>query len=260
MNILDKIVNQIKMDLLGQKDNFPIEELKKEIDYEYKTESLSQSLNIDGLSIIAEIKDTSPSKGKLMYNIDFDSLAKHYFKANVNGISVVTEKNFFNGSIQNIPKLKSIDGYNQTPVLRKDFIVDEYQIFESKYLKADAILLIASLLEEKKLKKFVSLAEELDLEYIVEIHDESELHKVLNVNPKIIGVNNRNLNNFQVDINTTLNIIDKIPKSIIIISESGIYSSEDMKKLYDKGCNGVLIGESIITSHDPYEKIIELKI
>ena len=110
------------------------------------------------------------------------------------------------------------------------------------------------------MKKFVSLAEELDLEYIVEIHDESELHKVLKVNPKIIGVNNRDLNNFQVDINTTLNIIDKIPKSIIIISESGIYTSEDMKKLYDKGCNGVLIGESIITSHDPYEKIIELKI
>ena len=260
MNILHKIVNQIKTDLLNQKDNFPVDELKKEIDYEYKTESLSQSLNIDGLSIIAEIKDTSPSKGKLMHKIDFHSLAKHYFDANVNGISVVTEKNFFNGSIKNIPKLKSIEGYNLIPVLRKDFIVDEYQIFESKYIKADAILLIASLLDEKKLKKFISLANDLNLEYIVEIHDEDELDKVLKVNPKIIGINNRNLNNFQVDINTTLNIIDKIPKSIITISESGIYTSADMQKLYDKGCNGVLIGESIITSENPYEKIIELKI
>ena len=260
MNILHKIVNQIKIDLLKQKDNFPIEELKKEIDHENKTESLSQSLNIDGLSIIAEIKDTSPSKGKLMREIDFHSLAKHYFDANVNGISVVTEKNFFNGSIKNIPRLKSIEGYNLIPVLRKDFIVDEYQIFESKYIKADAILLIASLLDEKKLKKFISLADDLNLEYIVEIHDEDELDKVLKVNPKIIGINNRNLNNFQVDINTTLNIIDKIPKSIITISESGIYTSADMQKLYDKGCNGVLIGESIITSDNPYEKIIELKV
>ncbi|MFL2767748.1 MAG: indole-3-glycerol phosphate synthase TrpC [Dehalococcoidia bacterium] len=260
MNILDKIVNQIKIDLLEQKNKYPFEMMNKEIDYDYKSQSLRKSLNQDGLSIIAEIKDTSPSKGKLMQNIDFISLAKQYFEADVSGISVVTEKNFFNGSINSISKLKSIDEYNLTPVLRKDFIIDEYQIFQSKLIKADAILLIASILDETQLKKFISLADELNLDYIVEIHNEDELDKVLKINPKIIGINNRNLNNFQVDINTTLNLIDKIPNSIITISESGIYNSTDMQKLYDKGCNGVLIGESIITSENPYEKIIELKI
>jgi len=258
MNILEKIVNKIKIDLVERKKILSIETLKKKSSLDIKSLSLYDSLNNDYLSLIAEIKDTSPSKGKLMKDKDFLCLAKNYLDANVNAISVVTEKNFFNGSINNINNIKKLNEYNSTPILRKDFIIDEYQIYESKYFNADAILLIASLLDEKTLKDFVNISYDLDLDVLLEIHGEDELSKALNSGVKIIGVNNRNLNNFEVDLNTTSNIVNSIPNYIIKISESGIYTKKDMQKLRDEGCNAVLIGESIITSPNPYNKIIEL--
>ena len=225
--------------------------MNKEIDYDYKSQSLRKSLNQDGLSIIAEIKDTSPSKGKLMQNIDFISLAKQYFEADVSGISVVTEKNFFNGSINSISKLKSIDEYNLTPVLRKDFIIDEYQIFQSKLIKADAILLIASILDETQLKKFISLADELNLDYIVEIHNEDELDKVLKINPKIIGINNRNLKTFDVNIERSKKLAKMIPDKYLKISESGIEKTKSIIELRSYGFSGFLIGENFMKTNDP---------
>tara|TARA_B110000116_G_scaffold83007_1_gene72304 strand:- start:1294 stop:2082 length:789 start_codon:yes stop_codon:yes gene_type:complete len=258
MNILEKIVNKIKVDLVERKKTLSIETLKKNSGLDINSPSLYDSLNNDYLSLIAEIKDTSPSKGKLIKDNDVLSLAKNYLNADVNAISVVTEKNFFNGALNNINNIKELYEYNSTPILRKDFIIDKYQIYESKYFNADAILLIASLLDEKTLREFVNISYDLDLDVLLEIHGEDELFKALNSGAKIIGVNNRNLNNFEVDLNTTLNIVDSIPDHIIKISESGIYTNKDMQKLRDEGCNAVLIGESIITSPNPYNKIIEL--
>tara|TARA_Y100001968_G_C19159998_1_gene620338 strand:- start:339 stop:779 length:441 start_codon:yes stop_codon:yes gene_type:complete len=143
--------------------------------------------------------------------------------------------------------------------MRKDFIVDEYQIYESKLINADAILLIASILNINQLKLFSEIAYNLDLDVIIEVHNELELDQVLKIDPQIIGINNRDLNTFNVDLNTTLNMINKIPVSVMKISESGIYTRDDMSKLYQYGCNAVLIGESIITSAHPYEKIQELR-
>ena len=258
MNILEKIVNEIKNDLIEKKNLLSIESLKKNIDYDSNSFSLYDSLNNDYLSLIAEIKDTSPSKGKLMKGKNFINLAKNYLDANVNAISLVTEKNFFKGSLDNIINLKKLNEYDSTPVLRKDFIIDQYQIFESKFYGADAILLIASILSQKQLTDFVLLAKTINLECLVEVHNLSELEKALLSDTRIIGINNRNLNDFSVDINTTLNLVKKIPDHILKVSESGIFTREHISVLENAGCNAALIGEAIITSDDPYKKIIEL--
>ena len=259
MNILEKIVKQLKIDLQERKASLPIEIIKDNISFESEPISLYDALSNDYLGIISEIKDTSPSKGKLMTENNFNKLANDYFNANVDAISIVTEKNYFNGTKNNIPRIKSFANYNSTPILRKDFIVDEYQIYESKLINADAILLIASILNIDQLKLYSEIAYSLDLDVIIEVHNELELDQVLKIDPKIIGINNRDLSTFKVDLNTTLNMINKIPVSVIKISESGIYTSDDMSKLYQFGCNAVLIGESIITSINPYEKIKELR-
>ena len=210
------------------------------------------------MSLIAEIKDTSPSKGKLMRGKNFNDLAKNYLNANVNAVSVVTEKNFFKGSLDNIINFKKLNEYNSIPVLRKDFIIDEYQIYESKFYGADAILLIASILSQKQLNEFILLAQKMNLECLVEVHNLNELEKALASTTRIIGINNRNLNDFSVDINTTLNLIKNIPDHVLKVSESGIFNRKDISVLSNAGCNAVLIGEAIITSDDPYKKIIEL--
>jgi len=259
MNILEKIVKQLKIDLQERKASLPIEIIKDNISFESESISLYDALSNDYLGIISEIKDTSPSKGKLMTENNFNKLANDYLNANVDAISIVTEKNYFNGKKNNIPRIKSFTNYNSTPILRKDFIVDEYQIYESKLINADAILLIASILNIDQLKLYSEIAYSLDLDVIIEVHNELELDQVLKIDPKIIGINNRDLSTFKVDLNTTLNMINKIPVSVIKISESGIYTSDDMSKLYQFGCNAVLIGESIITSINPYEKIKELR-
>ena len=259
MNILEKIVSEIKKDLIDKKNLIPVESLKKNTENLSNPVSFFDSLNNNYVSLIAEIKDTSPSKGKLMSGKNFTHLAKIYLDAKVNAISVVTEKNFFKGSLNNIKILKNLKEYNATPVLRKDFIVDEYQIFESKFYRADAILLIASILSQKQLCDFVSLAKENKLECLVEVHNINELEMALLSGTKIIGINNRNLNDFSVDINTTLNLLENIPDHVLKISESGIFNIEDISILQNAGCDAVLIGEAIITSDDPYKKINELK-
>ena len=258
MNILEKIVNEIQIDLIDKKTLLPIESLEKNIDYNSNFPNFYDSLNNDFVSLIAEIKDTSPSKGKLMGSKTFNNLAKNYLDANVNAVSVVTEKNFFNGSLDNIINFKNLNEYNSTPVLRKDFIIDEYQIYESKFYRADAILLIASILSQKQLNDFVLLANKINLECLVEVHNLKELEMALTTTARIIGINNRNLNDFSVDINTTLNLIKNIPDHVLKVSESGIFNRKDISVLDNAGCNAVLIGEAIITSDDPYKKIIEL--
>jgi|TARA_B100000959_G_C14990801_1_gene627821 indole-3-glycerol phosphate synthase len=258
MNILEKIVNEIQIDLIDKKKLLPIESLEKNINYNSDFPNFYDVLNNDFVSLIAELKDTSPSKGKLMKGKNFNNLAKTYLDANVNAVSVVTEKNFFKGSLDNIINFKKLNEYNSTPVLRKDFIIDKYQIYESKFYGADAILLIASILSQKQLNDFVLLAKKIDLECLVEVHNLNELEKALTTPARIIGINNRNLNDFSVDINTTLNLIKNIPDHVLKVSESGIFNKNDISVLGNVGCNAVLIGEAIITSDDPYKKIIEL--
>lgn len=209
------------------------------------------------ISFIAEIKQASPSSGVLRKEFCCMDIAKIYQKAKVNAISLVTESEFFLGKINYIEDIKK---EVSLPILRKDFIIDEIQILESRAVGADAILLIMCILDEKKLSRLYKFTKELGMEAIVEIHTEKELKKVLSSGIDIIGINNRNLNTLKVDLKTTQKLIPFIPQAVTKISESGINSLKDVLLLKGLGVDAMLVGESLMKADNIEEKIKELHI
>lgn len=202
----------------------------------------------NGFFLIAEAKRNSPSKGILRDPFKPVELACAYQQGGASAVSVVTEKHFFGGLLEYLPAVKAaID----LPVLRKDFIVTQRQVIESYNLGADMLLLITACLEETQLAELHKASVELGLTPIVEVHDPCELEKALAVEPSIIGINNRNLNDFSVDTDTTLNIAREIPEGISVISESGIFCHQQIRELMDNGITGALVGESLLKSSDP---------
>jgi len=170
-------------------------------------------------------------------------------------ISVLTDNKFFQGSIDNLKRVKT---RVSLPVLRKDFIIDSYQIYETREMGADALLLIAAILEEQQLKEFISLAQELQLDTLVEVHSEEELETALNCGAEIIGINNRDLKTFKTDITTTLDLACLIPEHCLVVSESGISTGQDVRRLAEVGIDAILVGEALVTSPDIQTKIQEL--
>ncbi|MFC1512653.1 indole-3-glycerol phosphate synthase TrpC [bacterium] len=257
-NILEEIVFYRKLELNETKKNVPLEKIKEELKSidTYLRKFRNALAGKEKISIIAEIKKASPSKGILKDDLNVVEFAGMYEKAGASAISVLTEKKYFFGD----PKyLKEIRACVNLPLLRKDFIIDEYQIFESKLLGADAVLLIASLLDETALKVFIETAHSLELDCLVETHTEQEIKKSLNAGAEIIGINNRNLQDFSVSLDTTKRLSKLVPQDRIIVSESGIHTEQDVKTLETYGVNAVLVGESIIKSKDPIKKIKELR-
>jgi indole-3-glycerol phosphate synthase len=210
----------------------------------------------NSLNLIAEIKKKAPSAKKIFFRkLDVAGIANAYKSEGAKAISVLTDKKFFGGSLLHINEVKrAVD----LPVLRKDFIVDEYQVYESRYFGADAILLIARILSVDQIKSFMHLAKKIGMDAIVEVHDEADLEKALLASPEIIGVNNRDLDTFQVSVENTLRIIPKIPEGIIRMSESGITKREDVDALRKMGANAVLIGGAFLSAGDIGGKIKEI--
>lgn len=210
----------------------------------------------EGLNLIAEIKKKSPSfKRNFFRKLDITSIANIYKAEGAKAISVLTDKKFFSGNILHINEVKrAVD----IPVLRKDFIIDEYQVYESRYFGADAILLIARILSVDQIKSFMHLAKKINMDAIIEIHDENDLEKALLSGADIIGINNRDLETFKVSIENTFRLIPKIPKEVITISESGISSNEDIAKIKKAGVNAVLIGGAFLGANDIAGKIREI--
>ncbi len=206
-------------------------------------------------NIIGEIKKSSPSAGLIIKEYYPENLAVEYEKSGIGAISILTEKKFFDGSIDD---LSLVNKKTNIPILRKDFIIDSYQILESKIYNADAILLIATILDDNQIKNFIKLANEFNLDCLVEIHNDEELKRVLNINYPIIGINNRNLKNLDVDSNYALNFLKNIPKDFTIVAESGIKSKENINIYNDNGVFNFLIGESILKSANISKKIEEL--
>ncbi|OGC06439.1 hypothetical protein A2230_04875 [candidate division WOR-1 bacterium RIFOXYA2_FULL_36_21] len=211
----------------------------------------------DKISLIAEIKKASPSAGVIVKNFDPVLIAKQYEQAGVAAISVLTDKNYFQGEIG---FLKQVKEATKLPVFRKDFIIDESQLIESRISGADAVLLIARILEEKQLKRLLEKCEELKLQTLVETHDERDIEKALACDCDIIGINNRDLDTLRVDFENSLKLSSKYPelKSKVLVSESGISSSSQIKELKSAGFSAVLIGESLLTARNIAEKIKEL--
>ncbi|MPW26713.1 indole-3-glycerol phosphate synthase TrpC [Alkalibaculum sp. M08DMB] len=255
--ILDKIV-KTKLESLEQtKELKPLDILLSEIPTDYSHRSFSNAIVLkDRLAIIAEIKKASPSKGIIKENFDPLKIAVEYEKNKVDAISVLTETTYFLGNNQFLTDAKT----NTTvPVLRKDFIIDSYQIYEAKAINSDAILLIMAILTKEKLSAYINIATSIGLECLVEVHDIGELEVALECGAQIIGINNRNLNTFEVNIMNTEIIMEKIPKDIIVVSESGIKSNEDIKYLKDLGVNAALIGESLMAASSIEKKLQELR-
>lgn len=207
------------------------------------------------MSLIAEIKKSSPSKGVFRKDFDPIGIARTYQANGANALSVLTEKEFFGGEPEYITRIKETVSL---PILRKDFIIDEYQIYESAAMGADAVLLIADILTAEELKRFVLLAQSLNLEPLVEVHTEEDLEKTLPCDTQIIGINNRDLHTFKVHMDTAEKLIRFIPKGKIIISESGIKTHEDVMFLKSLGVSCVLIGETFLSSEDIGSKIREV--
>ena len=244
MNILDEIVLKTKSKLEEKKQRLPLEELCSKIDFEnLKETNFKKSLQNKAEAIIAEIKKASPSAGIISDNFDPVSKSKEYESFGASALSILTEEDYFLGNIQ---YLKDVKATTSLPILRKDFIVDEYQIYESKLIGADCILLIASILNDKELKNFSETAERLKLDYIIEVHDEEELQRVKHFSNAIIGVNNRNLKTFDVDINNSVELKKIFEGENIFIAESGIKSKKDIEYLQQHNINVFLIGESLM--------------
>ena len=220
--------------------------------------SFKKAIKREGkISLIAEIKQASPSSGVLRQEFSPVDIAKKYEKLRVNALSVLTEEEFFLGKINYIEDIKKSVNL---PVLRKDFIIDEVQVLESRAVGADAILLIMRILDEAKLKRLYSLAKDLGMDVLVEVHTEKELRKVINYGVDIIGINNRNLDTFKVDILRTKKLIPFVPEGAVRVSESGISIFKDMLLLKGLGVDAVLVGEAIMKADNIDEKVKELHI
>ena len=256
--MLDEIVEKTKERVEIAKGIISLDDLKNEVSLMEITDDFpfKKALSGEDISIIAEVKKASPSKGLIAEDFDYLKIAKDYEEAGASAISVLTEPYFFMGSDD---YLKEIAENVSIPVLRKDFVVDEYMIWEAKALGASAILLIVSILDIVQLKKYLDLAHDLGLSAIVETHDGDEIMRALTVGAEIIGVNNRNLNDFTVDIDNSINLRRCVSGDVIFISESGIKTTEDVTRLKENNVDAVLIGETLMKSDDKNAMISELK-
>ncbi len=250
MNILQKIIAYKKPLLEQRKRQMPVSELQKSKFYNRQCFSLSKALNQpDNSGIIAEFKRRSPSKPEINLTADPKTVATGYQRAGASAISVLTDNHFFGGKNIDIEQIRD---FIHIPILRKDFIVDTYQVHEAKGIGADAILLIAEVLSKDEVLKLAGLANELGLEVLLEIHSASQLEK-FNEYVNVLGVNNRNLETFEVSIEHSINMANMLPETVIKISESGIRSPEDIKGLKSYGFQGFLIGESFMKVANPGE-------
>ncbi len=254
--ILDKIVEAKRNSLIEDKRKMNIEAFKRGIKLS-KGPGLYYALKKNkGIGIIAEIKKASPSKGIIRKDFKPAEIAREYCRSEADAISVLTEKDFFQGSQEHLCKVRQV---STLPVLRKDFIIDLWQIYESAFLGADAVLLITSILTDEELKKFQTVAEILGMNCLVEAHDIEETKRAVKSGAKIIGINNRDLGTFEVDISTTEKLLNYIPNDRVVVSESGINTYEDMSFLERLGVDGVLIGESLMRAESISKKLDELR-
>ena len=210
----------------------------------------------DSLFVIGEIKKASPSKGVIVENFSAARFANAYDEAGINAISILTERNYFQGGLENIAIARSV---SDLPILRKDFILDAREVVQTKRIGANMMLLIVAMLDDAALREFYHMARFLELECIVEVHNEEELERALLLHPEIIGINNRDLHTFAVSLETTKRLAGRIPADISIVSESGIFTHEDMDYVREAGADAVLIGESFMRCADIRTHLQELK-
>jgi indole-3-glycerol phosphate synthase len=248
MNILEEIVQHKKMEVTSSKLIIPICELEQMKYFTRQTLKLTDYLrSSEKTGIITEFKRKSPSKGMINKTSSVEEVTQGYTSAGASALSILTDFNFFGGSVDDLMKARKV---NNIPILRKDFIIDEYQVIEAKSLGADAILLIAAILNKKQARELASKAKEMGLQILLELHEESELD-IANEFIDLIGINNRNLKTFMVDPEHSVKLAEKIPDEFLKISESGIESPDDIIFMMQHGFEGFLIGETFMKNENP---------
>jgi indole-3-glycerol phosphate synthase len=245
--ILKKIVAAKERELARSQQSVPLAVLKEKASRRQAPLDFAAALRGDGIRLIAEVKKASPSKGLLCPDFDPVALAKTYAESGAAAVSVLTEADHFQGSLE---YLEAIRKEVSIPLLRKDFIFDAYQVYEAAAYGADAILLIVAILEQPQLEELLALGRSLKLGCLVETHSEDEISQALAAGADIIGINNRDLNTFEVDINTTRRLRPLVPEGCIVVSESGIHNREDVIKVREWGADAVLVGEALVTAGD----------
>lgn len=250
--VLRTIVAARRQRIAEVRANTPLERLRQIAEARSEFRGFAKAISGEVLSVIAELKRASPSRGLLRPDYRPLEIAASYQQAGASAISVLTEEQFFQGSLND---LKAVRSAVRLSVLRKDFIVDEYQIFEAVAAGADALLLIVAALDDRDLKRLIELSEQLHIAALVEVHTAAELERALPAGARIIGVNNRNLNTLAVSLETSFRLREKIPSSCLAVSESGIKSGNDLEKLAKAGFNAVLIGEHLMLADDPGKEL-----
>ena len=244
MSILQKIVENTETNLVQKKGELSLEQIKTALDDLHLPRGrFKENISNKDEAIIAEIKKASPSAGVISEDFDPIKKAIEYEAFGASALSILTEEDFFMGSVSYLKDVKKI---TNLPILRKDFMIDEYQIYESKLIGSDCILLIASILSDQQIKDFINISQQLELDYLIEVHDENELRRVEHFEDALIGVNNRNLKTFEVDLDNSVRLRNAFKQKNIFIAESGIKSREDINYLKLNNINVFLIGESLM--------------
>ena len=257
---LDRITVRTAEDVRRRAASVPLDELKARIGGQPVAVSLFDALKRPGLGVIAEFKRASPSKGRFPAEIEPDDVARAYIEGGASAISCLTDEPFFQGSLADLEAVARVANaaHTNVPVLRKDFVIDSYQIHEARAFGADAILLIVACLSPAQLREFREGAETLGLEALVEAHDADEVAIALESGARIVGINNRDLRDFHVDLATTERIAPLIPAGRAIVGESGIFTAADADRLRRAGCDAVLVGESLILQPDRAQAVRSL--
>ncbi|WP_257287082.1 indole-3-glycerol phosphate synthase TrpC [Endozoicomonas sp. SESOKO2] len=257
--ILNTIVERKRGEVAERQATLPMQEVITRARHSEGTRGFAKSLEarteIQQAAIIAEIKKASPSKGVIREKFDPANIAQSYEKAGASCLSILTDKDFFQGDESYLKEARSACAL---PVLRKDFMIDPWQIYESRMIGADCILLIAACLTDGELQEFSSTALDLGMDVLVEVHDANELERALPLEGTLLGINNRNLHTFEVSLDNTFSLLGKIPKGRKVITESGIHTAEDVDSMFSKGVNSFLVGEAFMLQEDPGEGLKKL--
>ena len=252
-DVLSEILSKKRERVVAAKELVPVDQLRHQGQVKAKPHALRAALGRDGINVIAEFKRRSPSKGAIRADANLIEAVKSYEAGGAVAISVLTEEDYFSGSLDDLRQVKTaVD----LPVLRKDFVFDEYQVYESAAAGADAILLIVAALDEDALVSLRRLAEdELGMDALIEVHTSDEMKRAMSCGAKIIGVNNRDLRTFEVSLETSLSLAREAPADALLISESGLHNPDDLRRLRTAGYHGFLIGETLMRAEDPAQAL-----
>jgi len=253
--ILDEIVAHKRREVAERKVSAPLAGLEERIGSVAPARDFRGALRLEGVSLIAEVKRASPSRGDIMPGVKAVELAAVYDQAGARAISILTDERYFKGCLED---LTTVHRNLSKPCLRKEFVIDPYQVYEARAAEADAILLIVRILTDAELKAYHNLATELGMGVLVETHSEEEIKRAIDAGARVVGINNRDLDTLEVDVETTLRLKHKVPGGITLVSESGIYTREQVRRLEQGGVDAILVGESLLTSRDIQATIREL--